>query len=63
MSALGEYAVKTVAAGMALIKMLGFLKTEDESLVLTRAEVEAIIMTIREQATELKLRNIRGRQR
>jgi hypothetical protein len=62
-SALGEYAVKAVAAGTTLVKLLKFLETGEQTIELTRAEVEAIIMTIREQATELKLRKIKERQR
>ena len=63
MSSLGEYAVKAVAAGTTIVKLLRFIeKTNDPTIELTREEVEAIIMTIREQATALKLQKI-GRKR
>jgi hypothetical protein len=61
-SSLGEYAMKAVTAGTTLVKLLRFIeKTEDPTIELTREEVEAIIMTVREQATALKLAKVSKR--
>lgn len=53
---IGVYAMKAIKAGLTLVKMRKFLKTEEETLTLDREEVEAIMMTVREQATELRKR-------
>lgn len=62
MSTLGEYAAKAVKAGVVLVRLMEFLKTTEQTVELNREEVEAIIMLIREQATDIKLRKIKEKQ-
>lgn len=53
-SPLGDYAMKAIAAGMVILKIRKFLQSEDQTLELTREEVEAIMLTIKEQIQEIK---------
>lgn len=59
-SPLGEYAMKAIAAGTTILKIRKFLSSEDQTLELTREEVEAIMLTIKEQIQEIKRRTTSG---
>jgi len=53
---LGEYAMKAINGGMAVAKMMKFLKEDKDTvrgLELTRDEVEAVIMVIKEFSAKL----------
>ena len=54
MSALGEYAMKAIAAGTTILKMKAFLDSKDQELTLTREEVESVIMAFKEFGVKLK---------